>query len=70
VPEALMVEPTEYESKETLDAFIEAMIEIAQAAEKDPDAIRACPKTTVVGRLDETRAAREPDLAFLPNSKG
>ena len=51
--------------EETLDAFIDAMIEIAEIAESDPDAIAACPTTTVVGQLDETRAARKPDLASL-----
>lgn len=63
IPEALMIEPTETESKETLDAFIAAMIEIAQLARTDPEALKACPQTTPVGRLDETRAARKPDLA-------
>jgi glycine dehydrogenase subunit 2 len=65
VPEAIMIEPTETESKETLDEFISAMIEIADLAEQDPDAIKNCPKTTPVGRLDEVAAARKPDLASL-----
>lgn len=65
VPEALMIEPTETESKETLDAFIGAMIEIAELARTDPQQITGCPRTTPVGRLDETRAARKPDLASL-----
>jgi len=65
VPEAMMIEPTETESKETLDAFIEAMLAIAALAEKDPAAVTACPRTTSVGRLDEVRAARRPDLADL-----
>jgi glycine dehydrogenase subunit 2 len=65
VPEAMMVEPTETESKETLDAFIETMIELAQLARTTPEEITRCPVTTVVGRLDETRAARHPDLASL-----
>ena len=68
VPEALMVEPTETESRETLDAFIDAMIEIAELAQTDPEAVTSCPTTTPVGRLDETRAARQPDLASLPES--
>jgi len=63
VSEALMIEPTETESTETLDGFIEAMIEIAKLAESDPEAIRSSPKRTPVGRLDEVRAARRPDLA-------
>lgn len=65
VPEAMMIEPTETESKETLDAFIEAMIEIAKLAQEYPEAVIECPKTTVVGKLDETRAARQPDVASL-----
>ena len=65
VNEAIMIEPTETESKETLDAFIEAMIEIADLARSNPQEITRCPRTTVVGRLDETRAARQPDLASL-----
>jgi len=65
VHEAMMIEPTETESKETLDAFIAAMVEIADQAESDPDAVLACPTTTVIGQLDETLAARKPDLASL-----
>jgi glycine dehydrogenase subunit 2 len=61
----MMIEPTETESKETLDAFIEAMIEIAKLAETNPEEIIAAPVTTVVSHLDETKAAREPDLASL-----
>jgi len=65
VPEAMMIEPTETESKETLDTFIATMIELAQLAKTRPEEITRCPTTTVVGRLDETRAARQPDLASL-----
>lgn len=65
VPEAMMIEPTESESKETLDAFIAAMIEIAQLAASDPEAILGCPRTTPIGRPDEAQAARQPDLASL-----
>jgi len=65
VPEAIMIEPTETESKETLDEFIAALVEIARLAEEDPEAIKSCPKTTPVGRLDEVAAARKPDLASL-----
>jgi glycine dehydrogenase subunit 2 len=65
VKEALMIEPTECESKETLDAFIEAMIEIAKKAQSDPASIKAAPITTPVGRLDETAAARNLDIANL-----
>jgi len=60
-----MIEPTETESKETLDAFIEAMIEIAQLAESDPESLKSAPKTTPVGRLDETAAARNLNLASI-----
>jgi glycine dehydrogenase subunit 2 len=62
VDEAMMVEPTETESRATLDEFIAAMIEIAQLAETDPDQLTAAPATTPVRRLDETLAARKPDL--------
>ena len=58
VEEALMVEPTETESKETLDRFAEAMEEIARLAETEPERVAAAPHTTPVGRLDEVRAAR------------
>lgn len=62
VKEAMMIEPTETESKETLDAFIEAMSEIAKLAETDPDAIKAAPLTTPVNRLDETAAAKQLNI--------
>jgi len=57
VPEALMIEPTETESKESLDHFIETMLLIAQEAEETPDLVRNAPHTTPVSRLDEARAA-------------
>jgi glycine dehydrogenase subunit 2 len=62
VDEALMIEPTETESKETIDRFIEAMIEIANLAESDPERIKNAPNNTPVSRPDETRAARELKL--------
>ncbi len=65
VEEALMIEPTETESKETLDAFIAAMVEIAELVEKDPEAVKSAPRTTPVGRLDEKRAATKPDTSCL-----
>jgi glycine dehydrogenase subunit 2 len=68
VEEALMIEPTETESKETLDAFCDAMIRIAQEAEADPPAIHAAPVTTPVRRLDQTKAAREPNLRWRPKA--
>ena len=69
VPECLMIEPTETESKETLDAFVEALRDIVETAKREPEKILAAPITTVVGRLDETRAAREPDLRWHPSSR-
>jgi len=66
VDEAIMIEPTETESKETLDAFAAAMIAIADEAEKDPELVKSAPLTTVVKRLDETRAARQLDLRWRP----
>jgi glycine dehydrogenase subunit 2 len=62
VEEALMIEPTETETLETLDAFVETMHHIAEQAIADPDALRRAPLTTPVGRLDEAAAARRPDL--------
>jgi glycine dehydrogenase subunit 2 len=64
VKEAMMIEPTETESKETLDLFIDAMIEAARLAGTDPEALMRSPVTRPVGRLDETRAARQPDLRW------
>ena len=58
VPEALMIEPTETESRETLDTFVAAMKEIAKEAFADPGALRSAPSTTPVRRLDEVKAAR------------
>lgn len=64
VEECIMIEPTETESKETLDAFIEAMIQIAKEAEENPEIVQEAPHTTVVKRLDETMAARKPILRY------
>jgi glycine dehydrogenase subunit 2 len=66
VKEALMIEPTETESKETLDAFIDALVQIAQQADSEPDKLKEAPHTTPVARLDETRAARRPVLRWKP----
>lgn len=66
VEEAIMIEPTETESLETLDAFAEAMIQIAKEAEEDPERVRSAPHMTVVSRLDEVRAARSPVLRWNP----
>lgn len=64
VEECLMIEPTETESLETLDAFAEIMLQIAREAEENPEFVRSAPHSTVVGRLDEVTAARNPVLRF------
>lgn len=64
VEEALMIEPTETESKETLDEFCDAMIQIAKEVEENPEIVQEAPHTTVINRLDETRAARNPVLRY------
>lgn len=64
VEEALMIEPTETESRETLDAFAAAMIQIAKDVEQQPESIRNSPKDTPIGRPDEVKAAREPKLKW------
>jgi glycine dehydrogenase subunit 2 len=66
VKEAMMIEPTETESKETLDAFIEVMIEAAVLAKTNPEALHLAPLSMPVKRLDETKAAREPNLRWQP----
>src|SRR5204863_7425315 len=60
VPEALMIEPTETEAKETLDAFCDAMIAIAREAAEEPELLKEAPHGRPVQRLDEVRAARRP----------
>jgi len=64
-----MIEPTETESKETLDAFIAAFREIVATAQSDPQTVLTAPVNTAVGRVDETRAARQPDLRWRPAEK-
>jgi glycine dehydrogenase subunit 2 len=64
VEEAIMIEPAESESKETLDAFCEAMIAISKEAEKDPEKVREAPHTTPLSRLDEVLAARKPNIRW------
>jgi glycine dehydrogenase subunit 2 len=66
VEEAMMVEPTETEAKETLDAFAAALEGIVAEARSDPEAVRSAPHTTPVGRLDEATAARRPVLRWAP----
>lgn len=70
VPECLMIEPTETESKETLDGFIAAFREIVALAHERPEDVLAAPRTTPVSRVDETGAARRPDLRWRPGGGG
>ena len=70
VPGALMIEPTESEPLEELDLFIEAMKQVAQEVEEDPDYVLAAPHHTRVQRLDETHAARKPILRWKPDPAG
>ncbi|MFH1442310.1 MAG: aminomethyl-transferring glycine dehydrogenase subunit GcvPB [Candidatus Omnitrophota bacterium] len=69
VKEALMIEPTETESKEVLDEFIKVMIEIAQLSKTDPEKIKNAPVNTPVKRLDETKAARDVNVRWIPADK-
>jgi glycine dehydrogenase subunit 2 len=66
VEEAIMIEPTETESSQTLDAFIDAMIAVAREAETDPELVRTAPHETPVSRLDDVTAARHPVLRWRP----
>lgn len=64
VHEAIMIEPTESETKEVLDDFVSIMLKIADESKKNPDKIKSAPHNTPVKRLDETLAARKPDLCY------
>ena len=64
VEEGLMIEPTETESKETLDGFIDAMLRIAEEVENNPEVVQEAPHNTIVKRMDETTAARKPVLRY------
>ncbi len=66
---AIMIEPTETESKETLDDFCDAMIAIAAEAKENPDLLHEAPVRTFVRRLDETGAARKPHLKWEAQQK-
>ena len=68
VPGALMIEPTESESREELDLFIDAMRQIAREADENPQVILNAPHSTRISRLDETAAARKPVLRWKPQS--
>ena len=59
-----MIEPTESETKQVLDEFVEAMLKIAKDAKNNPEKVISAPHTTPVKRLDETLAARHPDLKY------
>jgi glycine dehydrogenase subunit 2 len=65
---ALMIEPTETETLETLDGFVQAMLAIAEEAKSDPDLVKSAPHSTPVKRLDEARAARKPVLRWEPRA--
>ena len=67
VDEAFMIEPTETESKETLDAFADALLQIAEEAKTHPERVTHAPHRMAVNRLDEVKAAREPDLRWSPS---
>ena len=70
VPECLLIEPTETESKETLDLFVEAMAKVLQEAKDDGDMVRGAPHTLPVRRLDDVKAARELDLRWVAGRNG
>jgi glycine dehydrogenase subunit 2 len=61
-----MIEPTQTESKQTLDGFIDAMLRISQEARENPDILHTAPHSTPVGRLDEVRAAKQLVLCCRP----
>jgi glycine dehydrogenase subunit 2 len=68
VEEALMIEPTETESRGTLDRFADALIAIAQEGAEEPETVKRAPHTTPVSRPDEARAARKPRLKWTPSA--
>jgi glycine dehydrogenase subunit 2 len=70
VPEALLIEPTETETKGTLDEFIDVMKKIAQEAKDDPSLLTSAPHITPVSRVDEVRAAKQLVLCCAPLLKG
>ena len=69
VPECLLIEPTESETKETVDRFVQALVEIREEARADADRVKGAPYTTPVRRLDDVKAARHLDLAWKPGSQ-
>jgi glycine dehydrogenase subunit 2 len=69
VPECLLIEPTETESKDILDAFIEAMAQIQKEAQQEPERVKSAPHTMPVRRLDDVRAAKQLDLTWKPTAQ-
>ena len=69
VKEALMIEPTETETRETLDTFVQVMHQIAEESRTNPDIVKTAPHTTVIGRLDQALAARKPNLRWQPGQE-
>ncbi len=69
VHEAMMIEPTETETRETLDYFVSVMRQIAEEARTHPEIVKTAPHTTVVGRLDQALAARKPNLRWTPGQE-
>jgi len=66
VPECLLIEPTETESKDVLDEFVEVMAELLQKSRSEPEWMKGAPYTTPVRRLDDVKAARDLDLGYVP----
>jgi glycine dehydrogenase subunit 2 len=69
VPEAMMIEPTETETRESLDYFATTMHQIAEEIASNPEIVRTAPHTTVIGRLDQALAARKPNLRWTPGQE-
>jgi glycine dehydrogenase subunit 2 len=69
VAECLLIEPTETESRQTLDAFVDAMSSVREEALRDPEMVKSAPHTTVVRRLDDVKAVRELDLKWIPDPR-
>ena len=68
VPECLLIEPTESETREELDGFVDALVAILREAETDAASVKSAPHTMPVRRLDDVRAARQLDVAWKPST--
>jgi len=68
VPECLLIEPTETESRHSLDGFVAAMVSIREQAYSDAAKVKEAPLTMTVRRLDDVRAAKQPDLVWRPGA--